>query len=125
MKNPVLVIMAAGMGSRYGGMKQMDPIDDEGHLITMRSKQDLKKLFLSSRKKMRLISVSASETVSQTRSRSLMSIRSRSFRKVLLYRQDARNRSVQDMRYSVVLMHWMRLLQSSTQMIITEAMHSR
>ena len=33
MKNPVLVIMAAGMGSRYGGMKQMDPIDDEGHLI--------------------------------------------------------------------------------------------
>ena len=33
MKNPVLVIMAAGMGSRYGGMKQMDPIDEEGHLI--------------------------------------------------------------------------------------------
>ena len=33
MKNPVLVIMAAGRGSRYGGMKQMDPIDDEGHLI--------------------------------------------------------------------------------------------
>lgn len=33
MRNPVLVIMAAGMGSRYGGMKQMDPIDEEGHLI--------------------------------------------------------------------------------------------
>lgn len=30
---PVLVIMAAGMGSRYGGMKQMDPMDDRGHLI--------------------------------------------------------------------------------------------
>ena len=33
MKKPVLVIMAAGMGSRYGGLKQMDPIDPEGHFI--------------------------------------------------------------------------------------------
>ena len=28
-----LVIMAAGMGSRYGGLKQIDPIDDYGHII--------------------------------------------------------------------------------------------
>lgn len=33
MKKPVLVIMAAGMGSRYGGLKQIDPIDDQGHVI--------------------------------------------------------------------------------------------
>lgn len=33
MKKPVLVIMAAGMGSRYGGLKQMDPVDDNGHII--------------------------------------------------------------------------------------------
>ena len=34
MKNkPVLVIMAAGMGSRYGGLKQIDPIDKDGHII--------------------------------------------------------------------------------------------
>ena len=33
MKKPVLVIMAAGMGSRYGGLKQIDPIDDGGHMI--------------------------------------------------------------------------------------------
>ena len=32
-KKPVLVIMAAGMGSRYGGLKQMDPMDERGHLI--------------------------------------------------------------------------------------------
>ena len=29
MKKPVLVIMAAGMGSRYGGLKQIDPVDTE------------------------------------------------------------------------------------------------
>ena len=33
MHAPVLVIMAAGMGSRYGGLKQLDPIDDNGHVI--------------------------------------------------------------------------------------------
>ena len=33
MKRPVLVIMAAGMGSRYGGLKQIDPEDEQGHLI--------------------------------------------------------------------------------------------
>lgn len=33
MKQPVLVVMAAGMGSRYGGLKQIDPIDKEGHII--------------------------------------------------------------------------------------------
>lgn len=32
-KKPVLVIMAAGMGSRYGGLKQIDPVDKEGHII--------------------------------------------------------------------------------------------
>lgn len=33
MKKPVLVIMAAGMGSRYGGLKQVDPVDAQGHII--------------------------------------------------------------------------------------------
>ena len=32
-KKPVLVIMAAGMGSRYGGLKQIDPVDEYGNLI--------------------------------------------------------------------------------------------
>lgn len=33
MKKPVLIIMAAGMGSRYGGLKQIDPVDGNGHII--------------------------------------------------------------------------------------------
>ena len=28
MNEPVLVVMAAGMGSRYGGLKQIDPVDE-------------------------------------------------------------------------------------------------
>lgn len=33
MNKPALVIMAAGMGSRYGGLKQIDPVDPQGHII--------------------------------------------------------------------------------------------
>ena len=33
MGKPTLVILAAGMGSRYGGLKQIDPVDAEGHKI--------------------------------------------------------------------------------------------
>ncbi len=33
MKKPVLVVMAAGMGSRYGGLKQIDPIGIHGEAI--------------------------------------------------------------------------------------------
>lgn len=32
-KEPILVIMAAGMGSRYGGLKQMDPVGPDGEAI--------------------------------------------------------------------------------------------
>lgn len=33
MNNPVLVVMAAGMGSRYGGLKQIDPVGSQGESI--------------------------------------------------------------------------------------------
>lgn len=33
MSKPVLVVMAAGMGSRYGGLKQIDPVGNHGQLI--------------------------------------------------------------------------------------------
>lgn len=42
MKKPVLVIMAAGMGSRYGGLKQIDPVDEYGHMIIDFSLYDAK-----------------------------------------------------------------------------------
>lgn len=32
-KNPILVILAAGMGSRYGGLKQMDPMGPSGETV--------------------------------------------------------------------------------------------
>lgn len=41
-KKPVLVIMAAGMGSRYGGLKQIDPVNEEGDLIIDFSIHDAK-----------------------------------------------------------------------------------
>ena len=33
MREPALVIMEAGMGSRYGGLKQIDPVDEQGQII--------------------------------------------------------------------------------------------
>lgn len=33
MNKTVLIIMAAGMGSRYGGLKQIDPVSDKGEII--------------------------------------------------------------------------------------------
>ena len=44
MKNtPTLVIMAAGLGSRFGGLKQIAPIDDDGNIIIDFSVYDAKK----------------------------------------------------------------------------------
>lgn len=33
MNKPTLAIMAAGLGSRFGGCKQITPVDDAGHVI--------------------------------------------------------------------------------------------
>jgi len=33
MAKPVLAVMAAGMGSRYGGLKQIDPVTEQGEII--------------------------------------------------------------------------------------------
>lgn len=42
-KGPILVVLAAGMGSRYGGLKQMDPLDPEGHALLDFSVYDAKR----------------------------------------------------------------------------------
>ncbi|MBQ4240023.1 MAG: nucleotidyltransferase [Oscillospiraceae bacterium] len=42
-KDVTLLIMAAGMGSRYGGMKQIDHVDEDGHKIIDFSIYDAKK----------------------------------------------------------------------------------
>lgn len=33
MKEPILVVLAAGIGSRYGGLKQIDPVGKHGEII--------------------------------------------------------------------------------------------
>ncbi len=33
MRKPTLVVMAAGMGSRFGGLKQMTPVDEQGNSL--------------------------------------------------------------------------------------------
>ena len=43
MAKPILVVMAAGMGSRYGGLKQIDPVGPNGEIIIDYSLYDAKK----------------------------------------------------------------------------------
>ena len=43
MNKPALVVMAAGMGSRYGGLKQIDPVGPHGEIIIDYSLFDAKK----------------------------------------------------------------------------------
>lgn len=43
MKKPILVVMAAGMGSRYGGLKQLDPVGAQGEVIMDYSLYDAKR----------------------------------------------------------------------------------
>ena len=49
MKKPVLVVMAAGMGSRYGGMKQIDPVGPNGQVIVDYSLYDARRARMLSR----------------------------------------------------------------------------
>ena len=94
MNKPVLVVMAAGMGSRYGGLKQIDPVDKEGHIIMDFSVYDavkagFQKVVFIIKKEMKLISEVQSVTVSATSWKYLMFSRIfKIFRKVMKYRKD-------------------------------------
>jgi choline kinase len=43
MSGPILVVLAAGMGSRYGGLKQMDKIGQNGEVLLDYSVYDAKR----------------------------------------------------------------------------------
>lgn len=43
MNKPVLIVLAAGLGSRYGGLKQLEPVSDHGQLIIDYSIYDAKR----------------------------------------------------------------------------------
>ena len=43
MSNATLVVMAAGMGSRFGGLKQMEPISEDGRVLLDFSAYDAKR----------------------------------------------------------------------------------
>ncbi len=43
MKKPILLVMAAGMGSRFGGLKQMEPMGAHGEVIMDYSLYDAKR----------------------------------------------------------------------------------
>ena len=72
MEKPVLVIMAAGMGSRYGGLKQIDPVDKAGHIIMDFSVYDAKQagfekvIFVIKRENEQLFKEAIGNRVSET-----------------------------------------------------------
>ena len=85
MKKPVLVIMAAGMGSRYGGLKQIDPVDQEGHIIMDFSIFDAKRagfekvVFIIKKENEADFKPERREEVAARRSLSISSLMARSF----------------------------------------------
>lgn len=72
MDKPVLVIMAAGMGSRYGGLKQIDTVDDEGDKIIDFSIFDAKRagfekvIFIIKRENLDIFKEAVGDKVSQS-----------------------------------------------------------
>ena len=70
MDRPVLVIMAAGMGSRYGGLKQIDTVDDENDKIIDFSIYDAKRagfgkvIFIIKRENLELFKEAIGDAVS-------------------------------------------------------------
>lgn len=100
MNKPTLVIMAAGMGSRFGGLKQIEPIDDYGHIIIVFSlfnawQAGFRDLRLSSRPKWKPRSVKSLATAWKNISIFHMCTKPLiSFQKAMLYRKVTQNLGV-------------------------------
>ncbi len=43
MEKAILVVMAAGMGSRFGGLKQLEPVGEHGEVLLDYSVYDAKR----------------------------------------------------------------------------------
>ena len=105
MKKPVLVIMAAGMGSRYGGLKQIDPVDEDGHIIIDFSIYDAKRagfekvVFIIRREHEEDFRKSIGDRVSKFMEVEYVYRNWRTCRKDFLYRKEERSLLEQDMRF--------------------------
>lgn len=105
MKKPVLVIMAAGMGSRYGGLKQIDPVDEDGHIIIDFSIYDAKRagfekvVFIIRREHEEDFRKSIGDRVSKFMEVEYVYYNWRTCRKDFLYRKEERSLLEQDMRF--------------------------
>lgn len=97
-QKPALVIMAAGMGSRFGGLKQIEPVDPEGHIIIdflclIAGVRGSATLCLSSSARWKQNSGRALATVWSGISMCLMYIRTLTVcRRALKFRKDGRSR---------------------------------
>ncbi len=104
MKKPVLVIMAAGMGSRYGGLKQMDPVDENGHIIMDFSIYDAiragfeKVVFIIKKENEALFKECVGDRVAKKMQVEYVFQIFIIFRKAILYRKEGKNPGGQDMR---------------------------
>ena len=104
MKEPVLVIMAAGMGSRYGGLKQIDPMDKEGHILIDFSLYDARKagfhkvVFIIKKENEADFKAVIGNRIEKAW-RSLMCIRTGRCRRDFRCRKAGRNRLEPDMRF--------------------------
>ena len=104
MKKPVLVVMAAGMGSRYGGLKQIDPVDKEGHIIMDFSVYDAvragfeKVIFIIKRENEEAFRKAIGDRLSKNFRLSMCFRNWKIFRKVFRSRKEEKSPGEQDMR---------------------------
>ncbi len=124
MKKPVLVIMAAGMGSRYGGLKQIDPIDSDGHIIIDFSIFDAKRagfeevIFIIKRETEKDFKDAIGNRMSKIMKFIMHIKKSMIFHWETSFHKDAKNLGEQLMQYIAVVILLKVLLQSLMLMII-------
>ncbi len=131
MDKPVLVVMAAGMGSRYGGLKQMDPMDDSGHVILDFSVYDAmlagfeKVIFIIKRENEDVFRECIGDRIAKRMQVEYAYQDLNALPEGFSLPREGRNLLAPAMRYCAARIRSTGLLQSSTQMIFTADMHFR